>query len=208
MSLNRKPYHIDASIMKSIIARRHASTFSARDFSHVGPSTAIRKALERLTRGGELRRIRRGFYDRPRSHPILGRTAPDPMDLIRVMMEKSGAKWQVSGAYAANLLHLSDQVPAKIVVLTDVAPRKVVLEKLVLDFRRASPRNLLGAGTPAGLVFQALRHLGKDNVSADVLARLHAELDQPTKDALKDLSPRAPAWMQPYLAQITNSSLT
>jgi len=33
--------------------------------------------------------------------------------------EDSGAQWQVSGAYAANLLHLSEQVPAKILILTD-----------------------------------------------------------------------------------------
>ena len=186
------------------MARRTALAFSARDFLHLGSPAAVRKALERLTRAGDLRRIRRGYYDRPRSHPILGVTAPDPMDLIRGMMNHSGARWQVSGAYAANLLHLSDQVPAKIVVLTDAPPRKIHLEKLVLDFRRASPRNLLGAGTPAGLVIQALRHLGKDHVSAKVIARLRAAINQDTKNAFKELALKAPAWMQPYLVQLAN----
>jgi hypothetical protein len=37
-----------------------------------------------------------------------------------------------SGAYAANLLGLSDQVPMKIVFLTDGSPRRIQLGKLPL----------------------------------------------------------------------------
>lgn len=197
-------YPAEAKIMRSVRATRGAKAFSARDFSHAGSPAAIRKALERLTKCGALRRVRRGFYDRPRPHPILGQTAPDPMELVRVIMRNSAAVWQVSGAYAANLLHLSEQVPARIVILTDGVPRKVQLEKLTLDFRRAAPRNLLGAGKPAGLVFQALRHLGKAHVSADLVARLQPQLDAATKADLAALAPQAPAWMRPHLKQITS----
>jgi hypothetical protein len=196
----------DEKIMRVVRATKGAKAFAAKDFSRLGSPVAIRKALERLTKRGDLRRVRRGFYDRPRSHPILGQTAPDPMELVRGIMRNNAAVWQVSGAYAANLLHLSEQVPAKIVILTDGVPRKVPLENLTLDFRRASPRNLLGAGKPAGLVFQALRHLGKAHVAPDVIARLRQQLDAATKADLDALAPDAPAWMHPYLNQITSSS--
>lgn len=203
MKADKGAHPADATIIRAVRATKGAKAFSARDFAHVGSPTAIRKALERLTKRGDLRRVRRGFYDRPRPHPILGQTAPDPMELVRGIMRNSAAVWQVSGAYAANLLHLSDQVPAKIVILTDGVPRKVQLEKLTLDFRRAAPRNLLGAGKPAGLVFQALRHLGKTHVSADIIARLRPQLDAATKADLNALAPHAPAWMRPHLNQIT-----
>ena len=196
----------DGKIMRMVRATKAAKAFSAKDFSRLGNPAATRKALERLTKRGDLRRIRRGFYDLPRSHPILGQTAPDPMELVRGIMRNNAAVWQVSGAYAANLLHLSEQVPAKIVILTDGVPRKVQLNKLTLDFRRAAPRNLLGAGKPAGLVFQALRHLGKTNVTPDVIARLRQQLDAATKADLDALAPDAPAWMRPHLHQITSSS--
>jgi hypothetical protein len=195
----------DVKIMRMVRATKGAKTFSARDFSRLASSVAIRKALERLAKRGNLRRVRRGFYDRPRSHPILGQTAPDPMELARGIMRNSAAIWQVSGAYAANLLHLSDQVPARIVILTDGVPRKVALDKLTLDFRRAAPRNLLGAGKPAGLVLQALRHLRKAHVSPDIIARLRQQLDAATKADLDALSPDAPAWMRSLLLQITSS---
>lgn len=206
MSTGLDAHPADDRIMRAVRATKGAKAFSAKDFSRLGSPVAIRKALERLTRRGDLRRVRRGFYDLPRSHPVLGQTAPDPMALVRGIMRSNAAVWQVSGAYAANLLHLSEQVPAKIVILTDGVPRKVSLGKLTLDFRRAAPRNLLGAGKPAGLVFQALRHLGKTNVTPDIIVRLRQQLDASTKSDLNALTPDAPAWMQPHLNRITSSS--
>ena len=138
---------------------RGASVFSPRDFDGVGNPDAIRQTLSRLVKAGKIRRIRRGLYDLPRSHPITGQTAPDIMAIVRALMDGSHARWQFTGAYAANALGLSDQVPSKIIILTDGVARRVALGKLTLVFRRAAPRNLLGAGQRAGLVIQALRHL-------------------------------------------------
>jgi Family of unknown function (DUF6088) len=146
---------IDVSILRSMRSSRGASVFSPRHFDGVGNPDAIRQALSRLVKAGTIRRIRRGLYDLPRQHPIIGQTAPDIMATVRALMDGSQAQWQFSGAYAANALGLSDQVPAKIVILTNGVPRRVSLGKLTLVFRRAAPRNLLGAGQPAGLAIQA-----------------------------------------------------
>ena len=104
--------------------------------------------------------------------------------------------------YAANALGLSDQVPAKIVILTDGVPRRVSLGKLTLLFRRASPRNLFGAGKPAGLVIQAIRHLRNDPDISRHIARLKKRLDARTKLDLKSLVPKMPVWMRPILQQM------
>ena len=197
-----KPQTIEVSILKSVRATRSASIFSARDFVNLGSPVAVRKALERLTRRGDLRRVRRGFYDRHRSHPLIGQTAPDPMDLVRSVMKDSSAQWQVSGAYAANVLHLSEQVPAKIVILTDGVPRRISLGKLTLDFRRVAPRHLLAAGKPAGLVIQAIRHLRPSGLTPEIIARLGQQLDAATKADLVDLAPRLAAWMRPIVQRI------
>jgi hypothetical protein len=124
------------------------------------------------------------------------------MELVRGVMKDSGAQWQVSGAYAANLLHLSEQVPAKILILTDGSPRKILLGKLTLDFRRAAPRHLLGAGKPAGLVIQAIRHIRATSMTPTVIARLRRQLDPATKAELVDHAPKLAAWMQPIVQQI------
>ena len=163
----------------------------------------MRQALSRLAKAGKIRRIRQGLYDLPRTHPIIGQTAPDPMAAVRALMEGSHAQWQVSGAYAANLLGLSEQVPARIVILTDGVRRRVSLGKLTLTFRRAAPRNLLGAGRPAGLVIQALRHLRTVGLEETRLSALRSRLDQSTRDELAKLTPKLAAWMQPLMKRLT-----
>ena len=194
---------IDKSILRSIRARPSASAFYPKHFEGFGSHSAVRQALSRLVKAGKIRRIRRGLYDLPRKHPIIGQTAPDPMATVRALMEGNSAQWQVSGAYAANLLGLSEQVPAKIVILTDGMPRRIFLGKQVLVFRHASPRNLLGARRGTGLVFQALRHLSKRGVTSTHVALLRRKLDQTTKDELQKLAPQFPAWMRPIVTQIT-----
>ena len=193
---------IDDKIIRSINARRSASVFAAKDFKSFGKGPAIGQALARLAKAGKLRRIRQGFYDLPRPHPILGQTSPDPTAVVQALMKGTGAQWQFSGAYAANQLGVSEQVPVKILVLTDGTPRRVALGRLTLVFRHAAPRNLLGAGRPAGLVIQALRHLRKTGLSAADVARLGQKLDAATKADLAMLAPNLPAWMQPLVNRI------
>ncbi len=171
----------------------------------MGNRPAVGQGLARLVKQGQLRRVRQGIYDLPRAHPLLGQTVPDPIAVIRALMDGSGAQWQASGAYAANLLGLSDQVPAKIVILTDGPPRRVPLGKLTLVFRRAAPRNLLGAGKPAGLVIQAIRYLRKDGLSPAMIDRLRKQLDADIKADLRTLAPDLAAWMQPVVRQITET---
>jgi hypothetical protein len=175
---------------------------SAKHFEGFGSAAAVRQALSRLVRAGKIRRIRRGLYDLPRQHPIIGQTAPDIMATVRALMEGSQAQWQFSGAYAANALGLSDQVPAKIVIYTDGVARRVALGKLLLAFRHAAPRNLLGAGRPAGLVIQALRYLHGSPDTAQHVTHLRKHTDAATKADLKSLAPRMPAWMRPLVQQI------
>jgi hypothetical protein len=124
------------------------------------------------------------------------------MATVRALMNGSHAQWQFSGAYAANALGLSDQVPAKIVILTDGVPRRVSLGKLVLDFRRAAPRNLMGAGRRAGLVIQALRYLHGSPEMLQHVARLKGVLDTKTKKDLASLAPKLTAWMRPLAEEI------
>jgi hypothetical protein len=94
-------------------------------------------------------------------------------------------------------------VPGRIVILTNGVPRRVVLGKLTLVFRRAAPRNLLGAGRPAGLVIQAMRHLRERGLEAAQVELLRKRLDADTKSELTDLTPKLPAWRCPIVQRLT-----
>lgn len=128
------------------------------------------------------------------------------MAAVRALMEGSSAQWQVSGAYAANLLGLTEQVPGRIVILTNGVSRRVALGKLTLVFRRAAPRNLLGTGRPAGLVIQAIRHLRERGLEPERLEQLRKRLDAETRSELAALTPQLPAWMRPIVERLTGEA--
>lgn len=203
MDMRKAPQALDRTILRSMASSPADTVLTARHFASLGSYDAVRKALSRLAAAGRVRRIRRGLYDLPRTHPIVGQTAPDIMATVRTLMEGSSSQWQFTGAYAANALGLSDQVPAKIIIQTDGVPRRVPLGKLTLVFRRAAPRNMLGAGRRSGLVIQALRYLKGSPDMPKHVARLRSDLDTDTKRDLAMLSPKLPAWMRPLVEQIT-----
>ncbi len=196
---------IDKSILNRIRGSGAGSVFAPNQFLDLGNRSAVGVALHRLVNAGKIRRIRRGLYDLPRAHPITGQTAPNIMATVQALMDGSQSQWLFTGAYAANALGLSDQVPAKIIILTDGVPRRVALGKLTLVFRRAAPRNLLGAGRRAGLVIQALRYLKGSPDMTQHAARLKKSLDATTKKDLAALTTKLPMWMRPVAQQIVET---
>ena len=84
---------IDQRVLSRICRSRQGSVFSPGRFLDLGGRSAVGVALHRLAKAIKIRRIRRGLYDLPRQHPIIGQTAPDIMATIRALLDGSHAKW-------------------------------------------------------------------------------------------------------------------
>jgi hypothetical protein len=159
-------------------------------------------ALTRLSRKGVIRQLARGLYDYPIDHPRLGRVAASADAVAKAMASRDAVRLQPAGAYAANVLGLSDQVPMKIVFLTDGPTRRVKLGQREIVLKRTTPRNVATAGRKSGTVIQALRYLGQRHVDDKVLAILRRQLNDADKaQLLKDLS-YAPAWVADTLRRL------
>src|SRR2546427_9087415 len=115
MARPKSSQSVDAKLLRRIRGGRPDSLFSPRDFVDLGQRAAVDKALSRLAQAGRVRRIGRGLYDVPRDHPLIGRLSPDPEAVARKLAQREGERLQPTGAAAANLLGLSEQVPARIV---------------------------------------------------------------------------------------------
>ena len=122
---------IEQSVTSRIYGRGRGCVFTPIDFLDIGSRRAIDLSLHRLTKRGTIRRIARGLYHYPeKNHPLLGEVAPSIEAVSKAIAAREQVKLQPSGAYAANLLGLSDQVPAKVVFLTNGPARKVKLGRL------------------------------------------------------------------------------
>jgi len=186
---------IDQAMLALIRARGDGWVFTAKDFIDLGTRHAVDKALSRMAAAGSIRRAARGLYYVSRSHPIVGMTGPNIDNVARALAGKGGTKLQPTGAYAANLLGLSDQVPAKVVFLTDGRSKRIRLGNLDIVLKQTSPRIMATAGSVSGMVIQALRYLGKAQVTDATVRRLDRRLaDADRKQLLKDVA-SAPVWI-------------
>ncbi len=171
--------------------------FVPGDFISMGSRSAVDVALHRLVARGEIRRLGRGVYDLPKHHRVLGEVTPSADVIAVALAGRDRLRLQPSGAYAANLLGLSEQVPARVVFLTDGATRAVRIGRTTIELRRTTPRNMATAGRLSGILIQALRALGKRSVTPERIAHLHRAIPAAERRALlKDLR-LAPAWMHP-----------
>lgn len=118
------------------------------------------------------------------------------------MAGRDASRLQPSGAYAANLLGLSDQVPMKVVFLSDGPSRKVQIGKQEIILKRTTPRNMAASGRTSGLVIQALRHLGRRHADDSVVRSLQRRLTGDEKKQLLSDLPYAPAWIAVIMRQI------
>ena len=163
--------------------------------------------LLRLVRKGTLRRLARGLYYYPKTDPSIGEMAPSIDAIAKALAGRDRLRLQPSGAYAANLLRLSEQVPMKVVFLTDGATRKIKVGRQEIALKRTTPRNMATAGRASGLVIQAFRHLGQANVSLARIRPVHDLLsEQDRRQLLRDLT-FAPAWMHPFLRVIASGEV-
>lgn len=193
---------IDSKILSRIYGRGKGSVVTPGDFMDLGSRQAVDLVLHRLAKKGTLRRLARGLYDYPRTDPDLGRLSPTTDAIVKAMQGRDNVLLQPSGGYAANLLGLSDQVPMKIVFLTDGPARHVQLGKQVIMFKHTTPRAMATAGRVSGLVIQALRHIGQQHVDDDIVARLKKRLtDDDRKQLLQDIR-YAPAWIAAILRRV------
>ena len=150
-----------------------------------------------------MRQVARGLYDYPVHDPILGVVAPSADAFARALVARDAIRIQPSGAYAANVLGLSDQVPSRIVFLTDGPARKVKIGKREIILQHTTPRNMATAGRMSGTLIQALRYLGKDQVDDQVIAKLSRHITDTDRPAIRKDLVHAPAWIADLLRQST-----
>lgn len=192
-----------ARILKVLAKKDKGWAFTPHDFTDLGDPRAVGMALTRLVRDGEIRRLGRGIYDRPKDHPLLGKAGATSDSVVAAVARKKNLRILPSAAVAANKLGVSTQVPAKIVYHTDGAPSSVNLGKLKIEFRRNSGSTLALAGRPSGLVAQALRDIGKGKVTATHLQRIRDNLPADARKGLVENLNRVPAWMRPHFTELS-----
>jgi hypothetical protein len=119
--------------------------------------------------------------------------------IIRAIVGREAIRVQPSGAHAANLLGLSEQVPVRTVFLTDGRGRTVSIGRRTIVLRHTHPRQMALADRKTGTIIQALRWLGRRHVDQATLQRLRRQLGPKDRKDLLRAVRYAPGWIAKIL---------
>lgn len=183
-------------VVSRIYGKQRGWVFTPTNFLDLGSRTTISKNLERLATTGTIYRLARGLYYYPEKHSKLGYVPANYERIAQALAGRDNVKIQPSGAYAANILGLTEQVPAKIILLTDGMNKTVQVAKQQIIFKHTTPKAMVTAGKISGLIIQALKYLGKDNVNNKIINTLKKRLNKADKQQLIIDSRYAPEWIR------------
>lgn len=169
--------------------------FTNASLCHLGKTDTIRKTLGRLVLAGEIERLARGVFAKPKKTSGAGNSLPSPREVIEEIAKQTGETITMHGAEAARKLHLTTQVPLQLALYTTGKSRHIKVRNRTVILQNISPRKLVEPGTVTNIVISALWYLGKKNVSEETLHTISSRIgDQEFANVLKHIE-RMPAWM-------------
>jgi hypothetical protein len=195
------------AIIKIKKAKR-GTLFFVENFVKIASAKTVNKALERMVITGDLQRLSKGIYYRPAKSKLIGELTPGIETVVSAIAKRDKARVAPTGAYALNRLGLTTQVPTNFVYLTDGSARKLIIGKNQITFKKTSPKNVAAVGEISSLAIQALKTIGKNNVSIHEIEHIQNILKKEKYTRLEHDVRLAPAWireiMLPILKQLEN----
>jgi hypothetical protein len=178
-----------------------------QDFLDLGSRAAVDKALSRNCKSGFIRRAGRGLYHLHRTDPALGVLGPSYDAIQDLIRRKAGGDVYPTGAHAANVLGLSDQVPVRSWYLTTGPNRRIRNGKSEIVLRHVSPRFVSSKNPMSTQVILALRWIGRRHVDDDIIARLRRNLSPSDRATLIADASCAPAWIADIFRILAKDSI-
>ena len=194
---------IAARIKERINAAPFGSIFTGADFSDIADNNTVRQCLSRLVNEGMIRRVLNGVYEKPKYSKLLNEfVAPDPDAVAKALARTFHWTIAPSGNTALNLLGLSTQVSAVWSYISDGPYKTYEWNNTRLEFKHRTNKEISGLSYTTILVIQALKTLGKDNVTDDVITTLKKRLTPKEKRAALKESTESTNWVYQTIRKI------
>jgi hypothetical protein len=191
------------SVVKTIESFEAGTVFIANDFLEIASYERIRNILNRLVKDGTIHRILNGVYYQPKYSELIDEyEAPSVHQVALAIARKHNWTITPSENTALNILGLSTQVPAKWVYLSDGRYVTYSFGDIDIEFKRRSNAEISNMSTITSMVIQAIKAIGKDRVTAEMIDILKKRLSGDEKKALLREGKTATAWIYEILRKI------
>lgn len=195
---------IHSQLEDKVLSLKKGTIVFVSDFAEFGTAENVKKVLLRLEKKRLLVRVAHGIYLYPKIDKELGILYPSTESIAEAIAKRDKIRIIPTGIYALQQLGISTQIPMNVVYLTDGAPRKIKIGKRTITFKKTVPKNLAIKNRTLSNVVQALKELGKKNVTEEVRRKIKWALENIPKETLKEEIFNAPVWMRNEVLSLNN----
>lgn len=190
---------IENKILKSLKKCGRGMVFFADRFARLGNADRLHKAMELLTKRGDIIRVARGIYCYPKIDKVyrLGVCPPSVEDIAAAIAKRDRARIVPTAFHAQNLLGMSQQVVMNYLYLTDGSARTLKLENGgEIKFKHTAPKNLAFTNRLAMLITFALKDYGADGVTDEHRRRIKELLPNEKREDIERDYSLMPDWVR------------
>lgn len=188
------------SVMESIKTRIHAMAdgdiMTTADFADLASLTTIRKYLGRCVDKGLIRRVFDGIYEKPHYSRLLDEYMPTDPEKVAYALART-YHWTIApcGDIALNRLGLTTQVPTVWSYASDGPYRTFSWDHIQLKFKHKTNREISRLSTQTILITEALRALGKERITPDIIGQLRKKIPERDREMILTESSSCSEWI-------------
>ena len=178
--------------------------FFANDFLDIASNATVRQILKRLADEDKIKRVIDGFYYNPRYSELIGEyEAVSIHELAFAIARKYN--WNIApySSTALNLLGLSTQVPTHYKYISSGRYKEYKIGDTILEFKKVNPGEIANMSLKTATVIQAIKSLGKENITNEVIQKIRENLTEKEKLDLMNESKSVPAWIYEVIREIS-----
>jgi hypothetical protein len=190
------------------IAGHHRGwAFSSNDLMKNFTRQEADSTLSDLVKKGKIRRVCRGIYDYPKySDFLVQELSPDIDQVARAFARKFNWRIEISGDSALNMFGLSTQIEGKYIYLSDGTNKSYDILGTTLQFKKSILKNIGFKHKDSSLIVQALKDLGKERITTDVISKIRKHIDPSMYNKIMKDTQSSTVWIYETIKQICRES--
>ncbi|HEO3773814.1 TPA: hypothetical protein VAV95_002107 [Streptococcus agalactiae] len=177
--------------------------FINNDFLDIAGNETVRRTLNQLVSENKITRVINGFYYNPRYSELIGEYEAVSIHELALAIARK-YNWNIApyNSTALNLLGLSTQVPTHYKYISSGRYKEYKIGDTILEFKKVNPGEIANMSLKTATVIQAIKSLGKENITSEVIQKIRENLSEKERIDLMNESKSVPAWIYEVIREI------
>ena len=177
--------------------------FINNDFLDIAGNETVRRTLNQLVSENKIKRVINGFYYNPIYSELIGEYEAVSIHELALAIARK-YNWNIApyNSTALNLLGLSTQVPTHYKYISSGRYKEYKIGDTILEFKKVNPGEISNMSLKTATVIQAIKSLGKENITNEVIQKIRKNLTEKEKLDLMNESKSVPSWIYEVIREI------